>query len=307
MSPLPRQLRQARFYLEHGIDLGFRAATARWRTLPRVFLLGATKCGTTSLAGHLALHPVYVAALTKELMFLQELPHFRSNYQMNPVMEWAWGRWSDADLRPYRKFFPLERTMRAVSRRTGFSAVTGDHTPFHLYSPIAAERIRGIAPDARLIVLLRDPVARTWSDYNMLRTRNPEETRTFEQAIEDELSGACVDFRRTYLHQGIYEPHLRRWLELFPREQLLILRSEDFFRAPREVLSQVYAFAGLPPFEPEQLAAQNEGTYQAPMLPETKERLREFFWPHNRRLYDLLSIDFGWETESVPAREVILS
>ena len=110
--------------------------------------------------------------------------------KMNRAMEWAWGRWSDTDLRPYRKFFPLERTMREVSRRTGTRAVTGDHTPFSLYCPVARERIARIAPDARLIVLLRDPVARTWSDYNMLRTRNPEESRTFEQAIDDELGGA---------------------------------------------------------------------------------------------------------------------
>ena len=286
--------------------MGVRAATARWRTLPRVFLLGATKCGTTSLAAHLELHPAYVPALTKELMFLQELPHFRSNYQGNRVIERIWGRWSDSDdLLSYRKFFPLERRLRAASLRTGVRAVTGDHTPFYLYCPVAAERIRRIAPDARLIIMLRDPVARTWSDYNMHRDRNPEETRSFEQAIDDELSGACVDFRRTYLHQGIYEPHLRRWRELFPSEQLLILRSEDFYRDSRRVLSQVYSFVGLPPFEPGDLGALNKGSYREPMLPETRSRLREFFRPHNRRLYDLLSVDFGWEAEDVPEREVI--
>lgn len=303
MQPnLKRKIRQAWFSLGLGVEMSVRTATARWRTLPRVFLLGATKCGTTSLEGYLALHPAYVPALTKELMFLQELPHFRSNYQGNPVIEKIWGRWSD-DLLPYRKFFPLDRTMRAVSRRTGVRSVTGDHTPFYLYCPVATERIRRIAPDARLIVLLRDPVARAWSDYTMHRTRNPEETRSFEQAIDDELSGACIDFRRTYLHQGIYEPHLRRWLELFPREQLLILRSEDFFRDPRGVLSQVYSFVGLPSFDPANLAVLNKGDYRASMLPKTRSRLRELFAPHNRRLYDLLAVDFGWEEESVPAAE----
>lgn len=298
MSPLTRELRRASFYLSLGAVMGVRAATARWRTLPRVFLLGATKCGTTSLAEHLALHPAYVPAVTKELMFLQELPHFRSNYQGNRAIERIWGGWSD-NLLPYRKFFPLERAMRAASRRTGVRSVTGDHTPFYLYCPVAAERIRRIAPDARLIVMLRDPVARAWSDYNMHRVGNPEEKRSFEQAIDDELSGACIDFRRTYLHQGIYEPHLCRWQELFPSEQLLILRSEDFFRDSRRVLSQVYSFVGLPPFEPGDLTALNKGFYQAPMLPETRSRLRELFRPHNRRLYDLLSIDFGWEAENV--------
>lgn len=271
-----------------------RSATSRWRTLPSVFILGAPKGGTSSLSYHLSLHPAYVDALAKELMFLQELPNFVSNYQRNRLVALAWGRYSD-DLSSYRKFFPLERRMQEVSKRTGVPAVTGDHTPFYLYCPVAAERILRMAPQARFIILLRDPVARTYSDYNMHRSRTTEETRTFEQAIDDELSGACTDFRLTYLHQGIYEPHVRRWLDLVPREQLLILRSEDLFRDPLPVLRQVFTFLNLPQVDLEDLPVQNEGAYQEPMKPETRLRLREYFRPYNRKLYDLLSVDFGWE------------
>lgn len=280
--------------------MAYRSATSRWRTLPNVFILGAPKGGTSSLCHHLSLHPAYVEAMTKELMFLQELPDFVSNYQRNRLVAQAWGRYSD-DLGSYRKFFPLERKMQEVSRRTGVPAVTGDHTPFYIYCPVAAERIRRLAPRARLIILLRDPVARTYSDYNMHRSRTTEETRTFEQAIDDELSGACTDFRLTYLHQGIYEPHVRRWLDLVPREQLLILRSEDFFRDPRLVLREVFTFLGLPQVDLGDLPAQNEGSYQDSMKPETRLRLREYFRPYNRKLYDLLSVDFGWE--NAPERE----
>lgn len=308
-SPRQQGQRPPLYRRIYGLGMGsalmtYRSATSRWRALPNVFILGAPKCGTTSLAQYLTRHPAYVRAISKELMFLQELPDFVANHQMNRMVERFWGRYrEDDDLRSYRKFFPLNRQMREVSRRTGVPALTGDHTPFYLYCPVAAERIRRLAPHARLIVLLRDPVARTYSDYNMSLNRSDDETRTFEQALDDELSGACTDFRRTYLHQGIYEPHLRRWLEMFPREQLLIQRSEDFFRDPQGVLREVHAFLGLPPLDFQDLSARNEGSYKAPMNPDTRARLREYFRPHNQRLYDLLSTDFGWDRSPEKSRE----
>ena len=285
---------RAGFYVRRGLDLMWRRATASQRALPDHFILGATKCGTTSLAHYLSLHPACVPAYTKELMFLQDLPHFESNYQRQRVIRWAWGEYGE-DLSTYRKFFPLEQELRAVSESLGVTARTGDHTPFYLYCPVATRRIFKMAPAARLIVLLRDPVARTFSDYNMLRDRNPLETRTFEQAVEDELSGACRDFRRTYLHQSLYAPHLKRWLATFDSDQILILDSRELFRDKAATLGRVFEFLDLPPYEPTELPVKNKGRYREPMMPKTEARLREYFRPHNQDLYELLGRDFGWE------------
>jgi hypothetical protein len=89
---------------------------------------------------------------------------------------------------------------------------------------------------------------------------------------------------------------------MFPREQLLIQRSEDFFREPQDVLRKVHSFLGLPPLDCQELPALNQGSYKAPMNPETRARLREYFRPHNERLYDLLSTDFGWDRSPEKSR-----
>ena len=286
---------QIGFYLRRGLDLLWRRATASRRVLPDHFILGATKCGTTSLAHYLSLHPACLPAYTKELMFLQELPHFVSNHERQRLVRWAWGSYQD-DLISYRKFFPLRSQMLSVKRDLGVLARTGDHTPFYLYCPVATRRISEMAPSARLIVLLRDPVARTYSDYNMLRERNPRENRTFEQAVEDEWSGACRDFRLTYLHQSLYEPHVRRWLTTFSSNQLLILDSRDLFRDKEATLHRVFEFLDLSPHLPGELPVKNRGRYREPMDAAMENRLREYFRPHNQRLYELLGRNFGWDS-----------
>lgn len=288
-----RVLRQAFFHLVGPLELGVRRLTARWRALPEAFILGAPKCGTTSMTYDLGRHPAYVPAPVKEIMFLQELPNFRSNWEVHPWIRFAWGRYSD-DLMSYRKFFPLKRALQKAAERTGGRSLTGDHTPFYLYCPITAERIRRIAPNAKLIILLRDPVERTYSDYNMHIERNPDESRSFEQAIQDEIDGTCKDFRMTYLHQGIYEPHVRRWMEMFPREQLLVVDSAEYFRDRENVASRLYEFLELPPHKIGNTPVRNRGDYVEPMKSETREMLCEYFQPHNRRLRDLMGVDYGW-------------
>lgn len=265
--------------------------------LPEVFILGAPKAGTTSLAHHLARHPAYLPALTKELMFLQDLPGFRSNYQGHPWVEAAWGRWRDGleGLAAYRKFFPRSAAFDALERRLGVRPVTGDHTPFYLYCPRAAERIASFSPEARFVVLLRNPVERAHSDYRMVRHRNPAaERRTFEQAVEDELAGRTRDFRLRYLHQSLYAPALEQWFRRFPRDRFLILQSESFFADPRTAVRETYRFLGLPPFEPDRLPVRNRGAGEPALEEPTRRFLRDHFRPQDRRLFELLERELDW-------------
>jgi hypothetical protein len=94
----------------------------------------------------------------------------------------------------------------------------------------------------------------------------------------------------------VREDQLQRWLELFAREQLLVIKSEDMFGNVPDTLRRILAFLDLPDWEPEVTPvweARNEGQY-APMNPATRQRLRDYFDPHNRRLYEYLGTDFGW-------------
>ena len=288
------------------MELVFRRLSAVGRTLPSVYILGATKSGSTSLALMLWNHPQHVPAFAKELMYLQHLPVFVSGWEWNPIVGFLWGRYANGHakycLGGYRKFFPLKVTMALRAARAG-KAVTSDCDPFNLYCPVALQRIKSFAKDPRFIVSLRNPIDRAYSEYNMYFTRERTERRSFEDCIEDELTGREKRFRNNYLHQGIYAPHVRRWIDTFGRDRVMIIDAEQFFTNPAKVASEMFTFLGLADV-PVNVSPGNVGTYPAEMKSETRQKLREYFRPHNEALRDLLGwahdLDAGWN-ESRPA------
>jgi hypothetical protein len=254
--------------------------------LPDFVVIGAQKCGTSFFYHLLTQHPLVEPAATKELHFFDLL------FEQENV-EW------------YRRCFPTP------GWKDGRRTITGEATPYYLFHPHAAKRMAGVIPHARLIALLRNPIDRAHSLYQQ-QVRKGLETLTFEEAIqaeearlrdesdkmlEDEhyASFDLQDF--SYLSRGTYADQLMRWREFFPREQMLVLKSEDFFENPKETLKTVFGFLDLPEWEPEasQLGEKrNAGGYEDDMDPATRRRLEEYFEPHNRRLYDYLGTDFGW-------------
>jgi hypothetical protein len=129
--------------------------------------------------------------------------------------------------------------------------------------------------------------------------RKEREHKTFEEAIGLAAGGdlAGLDKDSEYLTRGVYIDQLLRWTEFFDKEQLLVLKSEAFFENPQETLESVLEFLGLPGWDPKAWTLRyrrNKGTYEEGMVPATRRCLEEYFEPHNRRLYDFLSADFGW-------------
>jgi hypothetical protein len=274
---LERELRAA----EEGRAEGELATGA----LPDFVIIGTQKGGTTFLYHFLARHPLVEPAASKELHF------FDKNFDLG--VEW------------YRRCFPAPRW--EGDRRT----ITGEATPYYMFHPRAAERIAGVAPRARLIALLRNPVDRAYSHHQQ-EVRKGGETLSFEEAIEaekarlrgergkmleDEHYASFEHQRLSYLSRGVYIDQLLRWAEFFPREQLLVLKSEDFFESPNETLKLVLDFLDLPDWEPapsELGGRRNTGPYEGRMDPVLRRRLEEYFEPHNQRLYDYLGVDLGW-------------
>jgi len=235
--------------------------------LPDFVVIGTMKGGTTYLYHLLSQHPLVEPAAAKELQFF--------NRFFDEGVEW------------YRQCFPVPRL------KDGRRTLTGEATPGYLPHPPAPERMAEIIPHARLIALLRNPVDRAYSDYQQV-IRKGRETRTFEEAMDyDDLD----DAPRKFLSKGIYVDQLLRWAEFFPKEQLLVLKSEDFFEDPVESLKPVLSFLDLPEWKPKVWDLhykRNKGDYEEKMDPATRRRLEEYFEPHNRRLYDFLGTDFGW-------------
>jgi hypothetical protein len=264
-----------------------RRNPGRGRVLPDFLIVGSTKCGTTSMHGWLVEHP-FVAPTKKEIHF------FNMNY----------GRRADW----YRSYFPYASDRDAFAAEHGRPFISGEATASYLAHYWTPTRAAKLVPNARLIVCLRDPADRSYSQYHYFRRRGSEPLESFEEAIADEeerLRGeeereiedpshhSWRVYRWGYLRTSRYAEHLERWLEVFPREQFLFLKFEDVVAAPERALEQIHEHLGLPQHSNGELPTLNAGSYE-PMAEETRARLREYFGPHNERLRELTGIDFGW-------------
>jgi hypothetical protein len=253
-------------------------ATAAIRPLPDFLILGAQKAGTTALYAYLRRHPDITGPAWKEVSF------FDRHYARGE----SW----------YRGNFP--NTLRA-------RGLVGEASPSYLFHPQAPERVAALVPDAKLVVLVRNPVDRAFSHYQH-EVALGREPLAFDDALaaEDErLRGEEERMRAdpayfshawwnyTYRARGRYAEQLERWLAVFPREQLLVVPSEDLLLEPERAYARVLEFLGAEEHRLDSYPRVFEREYD-PMNPETRSRLSEEFAEPNRRLYELLGRDLGW-------------
>jgi len=268
----------ARVVLRNGV-WAYGWVTSPFRPLPDFLVLGAQKAGTTALYEYLRRHPQISGPSWKEVSFFDR--------------HWARGEsW-------YRGNFPN------VARTRGKHV--GEASPSYVFHPLAPRRVQEVVPEARLIVLVRNPVDRALSQYNH-EVALGREPLPFEEALdveEERLRGEqermAADPRyfsrewwsHTYKARGRYAEQLERWLAVFPREQLLVLPSDDLGSEPARAHAQVLEFLGASPQRLDSYPRVYEREYE-PMKPETREGLAAAFEEPNRRLYELLGRDLGW-------------
>lgn len=270
-------------------------ATAFLRPPPDFLIVGTKRGGTTSLHQYLLRHPG-VLPLFPRREKIKGVRFFDENW-------WLGSRW-------YRSHFPTRFARALAARRLGYAPVAGEATPYYLFHPLAAERARSLAPDARIIVLLRDPVERAFSHYKE-RLRNKTEPLPFLDAIDaeaDRLAGeedrivnepGYVSFAHrhsSYVAQGRYLQGLRRWLETYPEDQVLVLRSEDLFERPAEVCTDVLEHLGLRP-QPLVSFERLNSEPSAEMEPAARAQLEAALREDVRLLEAYLDRSMGW---SVP-------
>jgi hypothetical protein len=175
-------------------------------TLPSFICIGAQKSGTTWIDSALRLNPaVYLPAQRKEV-------HFFDRYFDQGV---AW----------YEAFF-----------RDAGGRICGEVTPAYLFDPAVPQRIRGVCPEAKLVVSLRDPVRRAYSHYRQLVAKAGE-----HRSFMDVIDAVPEVFAR-----GLYHQQLSRYLEYFPREQMYILIFEDIVAHPQTVYDGLCNFLDIP-------------------------------------------------------------
>lgn len=301
------------------------------RTRPEFLLVGGMKCGSTSFARYLSVHPQVRLRGPKE-------PHY-----------WSWHRYPAR----YQEFFVNESPL--TSPGPG-QCVSGEFSTSSLIHPLAPRRVLANLPEVRIFVLLRNPVDRAWSHFMMSKLAGREEACSFADVVRREMdeapqllaahergfqdtdgdSSTChsgvdgtpirvarhergfpdrilhgaADLRDFYFQscvfRSLYHDQVHRWMRLFPREQLMIIQSERFFANPPDTMNEVAEFLRLEPFEfnsnPGLQRKWDAGAGNALQMPQaypeldgaTREVLTVFFEPYNQQLYRLIGEDFGW-------------
>jgi hypothetical protein len=253
--------------------------------LPDFLILGAQRCGTTSLYKYLVQHPQVAAPpLGKGAHF------FDTSYEKGE-------RW-------YRGHFP---TRLGPKGYVGTPKITGEGSPYYLFHPSAPERVSNMLPEVKLIAMLRDPVSRAYSHY-WHEVQRGFESLSFEQAMDSEAERLAGEDERlqadpgytsfshqhwSYLARGRYAEQLRGWYARFPRGQILVISSKEFFADTDGVYSRILDFLDLPPHGLERYETFNPREYAA-MEQGLRKRLEGHFAGPNAELYDLLGVDSDW-------------
>lgn len=191
-------------------------AAERW---PNFFIVGAPRAGTTSLYYYLRNVPgVYLPPL-KELHYFAVTLHALMDRQ--PVR--APGR---APIRKKSEYLNLYRGVKD-------EIAVGDASALYLWDPEAARLIHEVAPRARIIISLRDPVERAFSHY-LMHVRDGAERAPFREVVESPV----------YIDLGLYAAQVKRYLEIFGRHQVKILVFEEFIQDPKGAVNDVLEFLG---------------------------------------------------------------
>jgi Sulfotransferase domain len=275
------------------VRIRLRTPSALLRFLPDFLVIGVQRGGTSSLFKYLSFHPEIAPSLRKETEFF-------TRYQGERGLSW------------YRAHFPLV-AQRWRAENQGRRLLTFEATPTYLDHPHAPALIAATMPETKLIVLLRDPIARAHSHHQHLSRLGvevfpfAEAVRFEEERIRDERARVQADpsyYSRTYTrycyaYRGMYADHLVRWLAHFPRASLLAIRSEGFYANPSYVLKRIFSFVGVEPrWKPPEFKNYSypDGTTMSygDMDSATRQFLQEKFDRPNRNLVELLGPEFSW-------------
>ncbi len=252
------------------------------RELPRYFIVGAKRAGTTSLDEYIKAHPLVLRGLVEK-----GCRYYDVNFERGP--EW------------YRhQLLPVGEVDR-LERKLGHRPILGESSPYYAYHPDSPARIAADVPDARLIFLLRDPVERAWSHYRYEVARGFE-SLDFEAAFAAEAARLADSDpvtrehnRRHFSYAGRsrYGEQLVRLRSHFAAEQILVIESEQLFAAPHTTMADVFAHLSLEP-----LPASEYRTFKgqsASAVPATAEAaIRAEVADDVARLTELLALPPSW-------------
>jgi len=268
-------------------DYTFRFLTSSFRHLPHFLIIGTSKAGKHSVLSYLNQHPD-IKAGTK---------HNVGVYYFDSTFEYKSLSW-------YKSHFP--------SKFSKFKII-GEASGTYLNHSLAPQRIKKTLPHAKLINFFRNPVDRAYSAYNHSFKLGWEHS-TFDDSIKSEMHRIeimndnpktkinnidTVNFLQfSYLRHGHYASNLKKWLEIFPKNQFKYFSTEDLDENYDKIMNSLFSFFKLKEINLKKEERKNigigKGAYPS-MKESTRDMLIDYFKPHNDKLYSLINEKFDWD------------
>lgn len=267
---------------------------------PGFLIIGAQKAGTTALFHYLSGHPNLAGSTKKEVNFFSCDSLYSKGISF------------------YHSYFP-KKTSRAIT--------TFDSSPSYLHNSNAHHRIFTYNRGIKMIIMLRDPIQRAFSAWNMYKgrylnnrdwffedwvsycnldtvftKRNDDALFDFNKFVREEVEhceqGSDDLIECPILSHGLYHQQISRYFSLFEREQFLIIESMDLRNKPRDVLRKIESFLGIEhaDWEEHHFKPVFEGTYTDLLDKESSALLAEYYRDDTENLFDLLHTRFQWAT-----------
>lgn len=228
---------------------------------------GTQKGGTTALYNYLLGHPGICLANTKEVHFFDSDKNFES---------------AELDYSPYHNNFTISSTPKII----------GEITPIYMYWKSCPQRIWEYNKRMKIILLLRNPIERAYSHWNMEVSRG-NESLSFIEAIRQENSRLITTPNKqhriySYIDRGFYSFQIKRIWEFFSKDQVLILESESLKKEPKQVLEKITSFLSVASFEEIIPLKAHEGKYDGDINENEKEILKRIYQHEIQELEKML-------------------
>ena len=263
------------------------AITGFIRVLPDFLVIGAKRCGTTSLYRHLPEHQCISRSLRDNIGF------FNDNYHLG--INW------------YKSLFPTifyKKKMESKNKHCLFFDVTSGY----MEEELTAKNVHEVNPNQKIIVILRNPVDRAYSHYHV-NVKEKSEKRSFEDAVFEEMnrikSERIIQNKNKnlrvftpnnihYLKKGFYALQLKSWFKIFPREQILVLSTEEFQEDQNLIYKKIFDFLNIPNMKIKSTEKMEKGNY-IPMKHDTRNLLLDYFRQYNHELFEFINSEFDWK------------
>ncbi|QLH04013.1 hypothetical protein C5F49_00750 [Nitrosopumilus oxyclinae] len=263
----------------------FNESTNSIRVMPDFIVCGTSFCAKTFLYNNINQHKLILNNLREESGFFLDTNENGLNW--------------------YKSNFPsfyYKKLFEAIYGKTSFVGET-----VNLPGYFVPKRVFNILKNPKIIVILRNPVDRAFARY-LEEIRNGNETKSFEDALENELNliknheeeiiktKSPLELRNLFLYrlEGLYIEYLKQWNEYFPIKNMHIVKAESLFSEPLDTVNKCFDFLGIEHIKKITLSEKNNEKNKLVLKKETRDKLSEYFEGYNQKLYQFLGIDFGW-------------